>query len=412
MASQQPRGHAGSARNAVTPVHRAALHLERGELDQAEREYARAVAENPADPDAQLGLAKLRYMRGDALFARDLVAALAADRSDGFLQAHFANVLRQIGDLAGAEIMLRDLIARAGPVPELRASLAAVLHSAGQLQEAAAEARAALKARPADSAVILNLVAVLLSLGRADEALPLIRAERAKAPFDCSWIAYEATAARLLGDPAYRVLYDYPRLVQVYDLPAPRGWSSMTEFNAALADNLAARHTLTHQPFDQTLRFGTQTMGNLAFEPDAITQTALAAFDEAIADYRAKLGHAADHPLTARNAGATRYVGCWSVRLKQNGFHVNHIHPEGWLSSAYYVATPAETADPEQRSGWIKFGEPALPVPGAGPAFFVKPQPGRLVLFPSYMWHGTTAIRGAETRLTMAFDVTTDARSR
>jgi hypothetical protein len=91
---------------------------------------------------------------------------------------------------------------------------------------------------------------------------------------------------------------------------------------------------------------------------------------------------------------------------------VNHTHPEGWLSSAYYVSVPSEVDDPKAQSGWIKFGEPALPVPGAGPDLMVQPRSGRLVLFPSYMWHGTTAVRGPERRLTMAFDVVTGARPR
>ena len=97
-------------------------------------------------------------------------------------------------------------------------------------------------------------------------------------------------------------------------------------------------------------------------------------------------------------------VGCWSVRLKRGGFHVNHIHPHGWLSSAYYVAVPAETHDVAARSGWIKFGEPRFDQPGGDARHFVQPRPGRLVLFPSYMWHGTVAIQGDEPRLTIAFD--------
>ena len=36
---------------------------------------------------------------------------------------------------------------------------------------------------------------------------------------------------------------------------------------------------------------------------------------------------------------------------------------------------------------------------------FIKPEPGLLVLFPSYMWHGTVPFSGEETRLTMAFDI-------
>jgi len=386
---------------------RARALLEMQEFDDAEREYARAVALEPTHPAAQFGLAKLRYMRGDPSFARDLAAAAAANRNHPALQIQFAEVLRLNGDLDGSELLLRDLIARQGPEPALRSLLAMVLHEAGRLQEALVEAFAAVKSRPDDAAKLQTLVAVLLSLGRAKDAMPLIRAERQLAPLDPIWIAHEATAARLSGDPAYALLYDYDRFVRVYDLDPPPGFGSIAELNAALHACLTARHQLARQPFDQSMRSGTQTTGNLVVDPDPAIQAALGAFLEPIADYRGRLGDAEDHPLSARNHGQTHYAGCWSVLLKAQGFHVNHIHPEGWLSSAYYISVPDETDDPEQQAGWIKFGEPRLPVPGAGPDRTVQPRPGRLVLFPSYMWHGTTALHGTAPRLTMAFDVVT-----
>jgi len=394
-------------------LNRAVLLMELNDFGEAESEFARAVALRPLDPAAQLGLAKLRYVRGDPHFARDLVVAAARDRSDGLLQFQFANVLRQTGDLAGSEVLLRDLIARMGATPELRSSLATVLHAAGRLQEAEGEARAAVGARPTDDTILANWVTVLLSLGRADAALPLIRAARARVPLEAAWIAHEAIAARVAGDPAHAVLYDYGAFVRVYDLEAPAGWPSISELNAAVAEELTARHgRVVRHPFDQSMRFGTQTIGDLTRAPGAAIQALLQAFVEPIADYRAKLGTAGNHPLSARNRGESRFAGCWSVRLMQQGFHLNHLHPEGWLSSAYYVSVPAEAADVGERSGWIKFGEPALPVPGAEPGFAVQPRPGRLVLFPSYMWHGTTAIRGTEPRLTVAFDVVTSTDSR
>jgi uncharacterized protein (TIGR02466 family) len=98
------------------------------------------------------------------------------------------------------------------------------------------------------------------------------------------------------------------------------------------------------------------------------------------------------------------------VELRRDGFHVNHIHPAGWLSSAYYVAVPQEIDDPKVKSGWIKFGEPRSPVPGVQAEHFVQPRAGRLVLFPSYMWHGTNAIRGDEPRVTVAFDAVPELR--
>ena len=34
----------------------------------------------------------------------------------------------------------------------------------------------------------------------------------------------------------------------------------------------------------------------------------------------------------------------------------------------------------------------------------VRPQPGMLVLFPSYFWHGTVPFKSDQPRLTVAFD--------
>lgn len=390
-------------------LERARILMARQEFDAAERAYERAVAANPTHPAVQLGLAKLRYMRGDPRFARDLAAVAAHHREQPGLQRQFAEVLRLTGNLEGSELLLRDLMARQGPLPELRASLASVLHEAGQLHEAATEALAAVKSRPDDPAMLETLVAVRLSMGRAEEVMPLIRAERLRAPRDHVWIAHEATAARLTGDPAYPLLYDYDRLVRAYDLEPPPGWGSIDELNAALGAILGARHRLARPPFDQSMRSGTQTVGNLREDPDPVVHAAFEAFLEPIADYRSALGDATEHPLSERNRGAARYAGCWSVQLGRGGFHVNHIHTDGWLSSAYYVSVPAEVENDERRSGWIKFGEPRFPVPGAEPAVTLKPKAGRLVLFPSYMWHGTTAIHEAEPRLTVAFDVVTDS---
>ena len=99
----------------------------------------------------------------------------------------------------------------------------------------------------------------------------------------------------------------------------------------------------------------------------------------------ARSAHSRAHPLTSRNRGATQFSGAWSVQLRREGFHVNHFHPQGWISSAYYVSVPEEVSDVNTMSGWIKFGETRYPVPGAHAETFIKPRPGRLVLFPIYV---------------------------
>ncbi len=373
-------------------------------FDEAERVYEEAVTLDPLDPEAQQSLAELRYMRGDPKFARNIVAAAASRRDNLRLQLLFGDLLRRSGDLAGAETVLRDVLTNHGPLPEVRSSLAIVLHESGRLKEAEIEALEAAAARPQNPVVIENLVAIQLGAGRHREAAPFIAAQRKRDPNEQRWIAYEATAARLAGSLLYQELYDYERLVGVYDVEAPAGWSSIAELNEALIAAFTQRHRLTMHPLDQSLRNGSQTARGLLTDTDPAIRAILEAFEEPIEAYRRAIGSNPSHPLTARNHGPTQMSGCWSVQLRREGFHVNHIHPQGWISSAYYVAVPDEVNDAGLMSGWLKFGEPRFPVPGANPAHFVQPRAGRLALFPSYMWHGTNPIHGSQPRTTIAFD--------
>lgn len=402
------RAAAGGLRGRELAFNRGRALLQLYRLDEAEAAFAEAVALDPSDCEAQLNLARLRYMRGDPAFARDIVAAAAASRDNARLQMLLADVLRRAGDLQSSEALLRDLIARFGPAPEFRSSLASVLHESGRLREAETEALEAAAALPDHPEVIEGLVVILLARGKAEDAMPFVRRQRMRQPNEQRWIAYEATSARLLGLDLYRELYDYDRLVQVYDLEPPPGWSSMEELNQALLRTLTERHRFNVHPLDQSLRYGSQTARSLIAEPDPVIQALLQAFAGPIATYMERVGTDPSHPLKSRNRGKARFVGCWSVQLRREGFHVNHVHPEGWISSAYYVSVPQEVRDDTLRSGWIKFGETRFPVPGATPERVVQPRAGRLVMFPSYMWHGTVPIHGPEPRTTVAFDAVPD----
>jgi len=378
--------------------------LNEGDLDAAEAGLARAAELKPDSEDAQVALAHVRFMRGDPRFARTVGDALRANRDNLRLQGLLAQMLWRAGELSAAETLLRD-IQRREPNPTVQSTLGAVLFQQGRVKEAEVQALEAATILPHNEDVVLNAVSILAAQGEPEEANKFISAQRRRNPDSAAVLAYDATVSRMLGTERYRYLYDFDNFVRVFDLEAPPGWSSMTEFNQALAAVLKDRHRFTHHPLDQTLRNGTQTSRSLLTDPDPVVQEILAAFAAPIEDYRRSLRLPADHPLSRANVGASKLTGAWSVRLKRNGFHVNHIHPEGMLSSAYYVEVPSETEDPALKSGWIKFGEPGFRVPGHTPERLVQPKPGRLVLFPSYMWHGTNAIHGSEARMCIAFDV-------
>jgi hypothetical protein len=93
------------------------------------------------------------------------------------------------------------------------------------------------------------------------------------------------------------------------------------------------------------------------------------------------------------------------VRLRTSGFHTNHVHPRGWVSSACYIELPDSMSDGSTQEGILTFGEPGiLTAPTLRAEHFIRPRPGMLVLFPSYVWHGTVPFSSDRARLTVAFD--------
>ena len=387
------------------------IHFNRGRalfdlyrFDEAEAALESAVTAAPLDTESHQFLAKLRYMRGEPAFVRSLETAIGQFPQQLALRLLLADLLRRAGQAERSERELLALAALGQDGPGVWSALGTVLQDQGRFVEAEHYARRAIDAKPEDPGLIENHVVLLLALGRAAETLPLITTAQARYPLDQRWLAHQAIAARLLGQPDYERMYDYPRFVRPFDLPVPPGWSTLQSFHADLLPLLASRHRLAAHPLDQSLRGGTQTARSLLADPDPVLQALLASLRAAIAEYQGAIGYDAAHPYLARNRSEARMAGCWSVRLQRGGYHVNHIHPAGWISSAYYADVPTEVLDTRQRSGWIKFGEPNVATPGADPAHFVQPRAGRLVLFPSYMWHGTVAIQGDEPRMTVAFD--------
>lgn len=212
-----------------------------------------------------------------------------------------------------------------------------------------------------------------------------------------------AVTWRLTGDPRYRSLYDYSRFVQARPLSVPKGWDDLQSYVAALAVELRAAHPFQAHPFGHSLRQGSQL-------PDVLRRTspAIAAFWEALSGpltaYLAQIGQG-NGPLPSRNTGRAAVAGSWSVWLRPGGYHVDHVHQEGWISSACYIELPGAVGA-GGREGWLRFGRPGLVLAeGLSADHWIRPEPGLVALFPSYMWHGTEPFSGDDPRLTMAFDL-------
>lgn len=285
-------------------------------------------------------------------------------------------------------------------------ALALRAHHMRQVKDAAeslAAAQAAARLAPNEPAVIDALATGYLMCGDANGAYAAIMPARRSMPENQHWIAHEATALQLMGDQRAEALLDTDRLVRAYTLECPDGYSSLEVFNRALQMELDEHHRFAKRPLNQSLRGGSQTAQDLLAMGTPAVMAYLGALRRPISAYLADIGAEPGHPLTSRNTGRFKIKGCWSVRLERGGHHVNHVHPEGWISSAYYVAVPDQQTG---KGGWIKFGEPPFQTePALDPLKWIEPKPGLLALFPSYMWHGTHPIGDGGPRITAPFDV-------
>jgi tetratricopeptide (TPR) repeat protein len=353
---------------------------------EAEDALGEAVERDPLSLEARGELAQLIWMR-----TADLGRARAVlDAAPPTAQGAFATVklLQDAGDDAAAYALAAGRAAR-DPSLQVLAAPAAV-----RIDPEAADRHLAL-APPWVNALarFKGEIEADLALGRGADAARRAEVLHASHPDDHYVTALLATAWRLAGDERWQTLYDYPRLVKTYRIDAPQGWKSLDAYLADLERTLDRLHgPLATHPLGQSLRHGSQTQRSLLDYPDPEVQAFFQAVDAPIRQHLVALGEPGDYD----------FAGAWSVRLKRGGHHLDHVHPQGWLSSAFYIRTPKG----EGREGWLKFGEPGTPTaPKLDAEHWIEPQPGMLVLFPSYMWHGTAPFSSDETRLTCAFDL-------
>jgi tetratricopeptide (TPR) repeat protein len=357
------------------------------------------VAARPEWVDGHALLARMRSEAGEgAAFADHYRAALAARPADRALHLSYWRTLAQADRHAEALTALRAAKDALGAPADLCLMEAALAGEAG----APAQGLAILDSADLPSTPELAFTRGRLALHAGDPAQaaaalePVVAADpgaiNAWAHLDLAW--------RLLGDPRHGWLSGQDGLFGPRDLGL--GGEELT----LLAELLRALHRTRAHPIGQSLRGGTQTRGRLFWRREPALARLHAAILEAVEAYRAALPPADPrHPLLRHRDRPLGLAGSWSVRLTDAGFHINHIHPEGVLSSACYIGLPASLGDCESRAGWLEIGRPPAELGlTLEPLAAIKPRPGRLALFPSYLFHGTRPFAHGE-RLTVAFDL-------
>lgn len=388
--------------------------VDTGRLPEALEHAWQLVREHPGFAPGQVTLAHLLWEYGPALSPGDDPLATFRSTAEGDLHnipLHLAFARFLLAARQGEEALQRIRILRANADhPTLAWLEADALELLGHSEPAGALYAQAYRVSGNASPAFLNAyVRHLLKAGKWDAAARHATEATQLDPGNQEAWCYLGTAWRLLEDAREFWLFDYERLVTMAEVEPPPGFAGMTEFLTMLMATLEPMHQARREPVQQSLRGGSQTPGRLFGRRNPAILATQVALLRAIERWLATLPADAGHPFLAQKSRSVRFSGSWSAKLWSSGFHSNHIHPEGWLSSAFYVHLPpsvrSQAAD-NNHAGYIHFGQPMAELGLDLPARrILRPEPGRLALFPSYMWHGTVPFSDKEPRITIAFDM-------
>lgn len=403
------RGHVGPELSDAL----AGALLDLGQVDAAIAQARETVRSFPDFAPGHSTLARLRWEYDPAPPdpLAELEQAVEARPHDLALLAQCVELLLRAGRREAALRRLQECGKREEELPPaLQLLRANALEETGQWQAAAAIHARLYRQGGAQHPVLLNAYTRhLLRQRQVEDAAALAQQAVFLDPRNQEAWAYLGTAWRLLGDPREQWLCDHEQLIGVIEVEPPSRYADLASFLEELASTLSGLHRAVRAPVQQSLRAGSQTPGRLFGRPDprlAATEQALRA---GVQRWLRELPHDPTHPFLRERCRDVHITGSWSVRLWASGRHVNHIHPEGWMSSAFYVALPPAVLRPssaQPQAGGIQFGQPPEELAlGLAPARVILPRPGQLVLFPSYFWHGTVPFEDDQPRLTIAFDM-------
>ncbi|MDP3518694.1 MAG: putative 2OG-Fe(II) oxygenase [Pseudohongiella sp.] len=395
----------------------ARAHMHAGQLTAAQLAYREAISMRPDMVTALFELTQLLWMSSadQNIALQPLVNAVRAFPMSADLHMALSQALEFTGDKQGAVRVILDLATRNAADGLLMVRAADLLLDIGNLEHGRELAIRAFTADRSSFPALMAVARAALACGEVEGASAAVIEALNRRPFDQHVLALQAMVWRMSNNPGFDALYDYSSMVRSYFIEPPAGWSTRADYLADLAVELKEAHHFRTHPFGHSVRQGSQLANIFTVGTPAI-QGFLQALQAPVNAHLEHLGSGPD-PLRRRNNGSWLIQGIWSVMLRPGGFHVDHVHQEGWLSSAFYVELPSVVTSPDAKKakgqgsaatkeGWIRFGQPGSPVQPAQPAqHFVQPEPGMLVLFPSYMWHGTVPFSGKQPRLTIAMDI-------
>jgi tetratricopeptide (TPR) repeat protein len=374
--------------------------------EEAATAFRRAAALAPGFVEAHANLgATLHLLRQHDAAIAAYRRALEKLPDSANLHHNLGAVYRAVGRHEEAAACYRKALALAPERVDFREKLAAALQDLAAYDEAAEAFRQVLVQHPDSVDANKGLAEALIGAGRPGEAVGVCDAFLGRRGYNSAVVSCKGIALGELGeDAASRRIMDLDRFVRPCIVEAPPGFRDIAAFNTAIEEEIRAHPSLRFEPAGLATAAGFQTEEMLE-EPSYAVGLLAMAINGAVRGYIDNLPDDPDHPFIA-NAPARWTLNGWGVILQTQGHQRPHIHPSGWLSGVYYVRVPRGIGS-GTHDGCIELGKPPANIGCrcSHKTRHVAPRAGRMLLFPSYVYHHTIPFHDSENRISFAFDV-------
>ncbi|PHS31200.1 MAG: hypothetical protein COA95_07090 [Methylophaga sp.] len=402
-----------------------------GDFSEAATSYQKAIDLEPGFFEAMVNLGVVLQEQSHLQAAIDIYQRALTIQQDAKVYFNMGTALKNEGKLAAAIDSYNKALELEPNYAEVHSNLGEVLRDQGRYDESVLFYKQALEIDPSLPVANYSLAVYLYDSGDLDGALEHFKASQFAdwqermlycmykterfSEFKEGMEALKKTKqdspflATLTGHYAenfgeendYNFCPDPISFVFHTNIPELQGEHS--ELREALLKEI--RSADVSEKMQGRLVNGVQSAGNLLKRPEPVFQQLAVCVADAVERYR-KNFEDSDCVLIKHFPKSIEFASSWYVRMKQGGHLNSHMHEEGWISGAMYLALPTDKK--HEHEGSIEVSTHGDEYPKKHDNFSTKtiaPEVGDFVMFPSSLFHRTVPFSSDEERICIAFDL-------
>lgn len=211
-------------------------------------------------------------------------------------------------------------------------------------------------------------------------------------------IAHLTLCQKMTGSEE-KIQKDVATLLKEQVLEPKEIYSKITDLNDAVMKSLAETEQRPLHTLDRNRRVGNQSWEAVLGNPNSDATVMLGEIiQDALIAYLADLPQdAINHPFTTRLKFGMGQTGSWAESINESPDFTFSVDKVGWFKAIYFASVPQECDDENNKAGWLRFGIPDF---GDKSDFTadaeIKPEAGKLVIFPAYYWYGFNALSASQ----------------